>query len=454
MKQIFSPHLKISLLLLSIIVLGAALRMQVIGGTVVKHPVRADAVKYYYGAFNMKQWGIYSSDVTVGTDITVEKVPVADALRAPGVSFMFLPFVEYPPTERMLLRFNTVQAILSVFTIVLAYLFFLPLAGKGCALGAALLTAISPHLISMNTYLLSETQFTFLLLAGMTTFAHGIQREHRAWLIFGGFLLGASALSRPTTEWLPLFLCPFLFWSMGKRAFFKTALPALGMALAVIWAWKVRNLISTGAFSDPTLFVNTILHGGYPDFMFNGIAETKAYPYRYDPFAAQPHTTGEVLRELAHRAGESPLLYAKWYLFGKLRYLLSWNIIAGMGGIFVYPVTASPYWTSPLLQLTGEISFWLHTPLTLATLAGCALVLFKPGFLRLEGKNRAVAVFLVAFLLYYFAIHIVGAPFPRYGIPLRPFIYGFGLWTITVCLQQGFRYMAVRRAEASSKQEG
>jgi hypothetical protein len=31
-------------------------------------------------------------------------------------------------------------------------------------------------------------------------------------------------------------------------------------------------------------------------------------------------------------------------------------------------------------------------------------------------------------LIYYTALHIIGAPFPRYLVPLRPFLYGLALF--------------------------
>jgi 4-amino-4-deoxy-L-arabinose transferase-like glycosyltransferase len=360
----------------------------------------------------------------------------------------------------MLLRFNTYQALLSVLTIILAYMLFNLVAGRTVAMITALLTAIAPHLITMTTYLLTETQFTFLLLFGMLALAQGVRgthvrwvvpqpstplylplagqsgspvsglNKHVGWAVFGGFLLGLSALTRTTTEYLPLFLAPFLLWTLGQRAFLRIGLPAIATALAVIIAWKIRNFIAIGATSDPTLLTNTISHGMYPNFMYNNMPESYGFPYRFDPFAMQVHTTFEVFRELFRRVGEDPWTYIHWYLIGKPFTLLSWNIIGGAGGIFVYPVTASPYMISPLFQATEIASVYLHFFLTMAALVGCGIVLFRPRVFALRSENHCIAVLIVALILYFLAVHMVGAPFPRYGIPLRPIIYGLGLWTL------------------------
>ncbi|MDR1934682.1 MAG: glycosyltransferase family 39 protein [Candidatus Accumulibacter sp.] len=423
MKHLLERH-KIFLALAMIVFLGASLRIQAISNTVVDQPVRADAMRYYFAALNLKYWNVFSHAPPGNS------APAPDAFLPPGLPFALVPFVENPPSERMLFRFNTWQVLLSTLTILAAYALFRLLAGVAVALLTALLTALSPHLVVMTTYLLTETQFTFLLLFGMLLLSWGRCRTRSKWAIMGGLLLGLSALTRPTTEYLPLFMAPFLFQAMGARSFLRIGLPALGSALAVIVAWKIRNIAMIGSASDPTLFVNTILHGMYPDFTFNNIPESFGFPYHFDPFASQVHTTGEVLRELFQRASKDPWTFLYWYLIGKPVTLLSWNIIAGMGGIFVYPVTASPYLTSPFFQATELISAYLHPLLTIAALAGCGLVLFKPEIFRLSKGKRCIAMLVVALILYFLVIHMVGAPFPRYGIPLRPIIYGFGLFTL------------------------
>ena len=45
---------------------------------------------------------------------------------------------------------------------------------------------------------------------------------------------------------------------------------------------------------------------------------------------------------------------------------------------------------------------------------------------------------VAALLLYFTILHIIGAPFPRYSVPLRPFQYGmalFGLHYIIAALK-------------------
>lgn len=412
------------LLLILVIFIGAALRFQAISTTVVNNPIRADARIYYFTALNLERWSVFSKAEPS------ESAPMPDAFVQPGLPFSIAPLIEYPPTERMLFRINTIQAILGTLTILLAFSFFNLFTTTSIALGAALLTAISPHLVVLTTYLLTETLFTFLLTSYMVAFGYALRKENSVLAIVAGCLLGLSALTRATTEYLPLFMLPFLFWLTTRRVFMLAVLPAALTALAIIAAWKLRNLIAIGALSDPTLMVSALHHGIYPEFLFNGIPETRGAPYRFDPFTSQISGAYSILTELVRRATNEPLRYVWWFLIGKQVSLLSWDMIDGMGDIFIYPIEASPYLDRSLFTTTRMAALWLHGPLSIAAVAGCGIVLIRPSWLGLTETKRVPAQLVAVLVLYFFAIHFVGAPYPRYGIPLRPLLYGFGLFTL------------------------
>lgn len=408
-----------------IILLGMALRFQAISSTVVDNPIRADARIYFLSALNIERWGIFSRAEPASIP------PKPDAFVQPGLPWVIAHFIEFPPTDRMLLRINLLQATLGTLTILFTFGLFRLFATPMQALGAALLTAISPHLVVMTTYLLTETLFTFLLIGGTWALAVGTRGKQLTWAIAGGILLGLSALTRATTEYLPLFLLPFLFMLLDRDKFIRIALPAILTATAIIIAWKLRNLITTGWLGDPTLMVSSLHHGMYPDFMFNGAPESLGIPYRFDPFTQQVTGVASVLTEILQRAAEEPLRYAIWYSIGKPIALLSWNMIDGIGDIFIYPVTSSPYFDRPLFFTTRALASWLHAPLSIVAVTGCGISLLRPQWLGLSGELRFPAQLCALIVLYFFAIHIVGAPYPRYGVPLRPVIYGFGLFTVT-----------------------
>ena len=70
----------------------------------------------------------------------------------------------------------------------------------------------------------------------------------------------------------------------GGGAWRTVAVLALGIA-TVMGPWWARNLVQFGQLDDRSLAVNTLLHGMYPDFLWEDRPETLAMPYKFDPEA-------------------------------------------------------------------------------------------------------------------------------------------------------------------------
>lgn len=143
-----------------------------------------------------------------------------------------------------------------------------------------------------------------------------------------------------------------------------------------------------------------------------------------------PHDLAALLAELKRRFLSQPWDYLSWYLIGKPVSLLSWTNIDGIGDIFIYPVQRSPYLTQPAFIGTRLLTLVLHVPLTVSAIVGCVLTLLRPALLGLTERTRVPALLVVVTICYFLVLHTIGAPYPRYGIPLRPLVYGFGLFTI------------------------
>jgi len=71
---------------------------------------------------------------------------------------------------------------------------------------------------------------------------------------------------------------------------------------------------------------------------------------------------------------------------------------------------------------------WLHWPLVILAAFGC-LMAWLP-LQRIGVRSEALFVVRATSLLlvYYTVLHMIGAPFPRYAIPFRPFLYGLALF--------------------------
>ena len=176
--------------------------------------------------------------------------------------------------------------------------------------------------------------------------------------------------------------------------------------------------------------INFLHHGMYPDFMYEGVPQSHGFPYRYDPRAEKiGGDLPSVLKEIASRFAQEPLRHAKWYLLDKPGAFWSWNMIPGFGDAFVYPVSSSPYFHNKFFRITHRLMYGLHYPLIVLALFGCFMAWFPLTRLDLTQGSLLIARFCSLLLIYYTLIHMVGVPFPRYSVPLRPYLYGMALFT-------------------------
>ncbi len=422
-------------LMIVIVLLGVFLRYTAIDQTVVAHPIRADAEKYFLCAANLKMFGVYSHSQAAFNGHPEELKP--DALVTPGFPLFLYPFIKGKDKPLLKIRyFLLTQALLGALCIILTYLIFKKL-GPVWALGAALMTAISPHLVSIGTYLLTETLFCFFLLAFLVLASRLQNKNCRlVWYLFTGVLLGLATLTRPWIQGFIIVLLLFLIAHFRSMKFLKRgAIIALGFAL-VIGPWVARNAISLGMVTDPSLTLYSVYHGWYPDMMYDNRLETKGIAYHFDPWTTQRQIDREtIFQELSHRIKEKPAEYFKWYFLGKIQTVFSWSILGGVGDIFVYPLLKTPYTTEPLFQTTRTAMLLVHPIFVALALLG-VVIAWLPGVKRDLPDSFIWTFQLLSLLMIYFIVlHIIGAPYPRYSIPLRPVIYGMALsvlfWFIT-----------------------
>lgn len=414
------------LALFTILMVAAYLRIHVVLGTEVVAPLRADAGQYFTYAYNLRFHGTYSHD-SKGLS-NRDYTPRPDCFRNPGYPLMIAPILDREVTDRTLLNLTLFQAALSLMTVGWVYGLARRVLPEAAAWLVALLTAMSPHLVNANVYILSEVaaSFTIVLLIGGLAWLMDDHRPYGAWLM-GGVLLAITVLVRPTTQW---FIVPLMVLmlarsqgSLGNR--WQSLAWLLAGFLCALAPWWIRNLFLFGKLSDSSVMITTLHHGLYPDFMYDGRPETFGFPYRFDPRAAEiSRSVGSVLTEIQHRFQEAPAESLHWYLLGKPLMFWRWsNDAQGAGDIFIYPVTASPYWTHWFFALSHAIMQRLHGPLVVLGMVGSGLV-WLPAVARLFAPQALWILRLVSSLLLYFVVlHMIGAPFPRYSIPILPLLY-------------------------------
>lgn len=396
-----------------VLIVAFVLRLGAINHTVVDHPIRADARDYYLYAYNMKHNSIYSTEYVVDGS-----KPKADALRSPGYPLFLLSLWD-DHLGFMVWRVTFAQALIDTATVFLVFLVALWGMSFWWSVLAAFLVAISPHLISATTYLLTETLFTFLMMLGVWLVLLSTKWKWMAPV--AGVVIGLAALTRPTLQYFVLFIPLPLIRAYGwRRGSLLGGFIIFGFLL-VLAPWVARNISVIGQPMDNRLAINTLHHGMYPNFTYKGRPETKGFPYRFDPRSEEiGKSYASVLAEIIKRFRQDPKDYLYWYFMGKPIYFFSWDIVAGMGDVFIYPVVKSPYFTSKVYIFTHRVMKSIHWPLVILAVLGSLMACFSRKVCDVLSSQGFLWVVLFFLLMYFVVLHIVGAPFPRYSIPVIP----------------------------------
>jgi len=418
-------HIYIALFL--VFVAGLFLRIGAVLETEISNPLRADAGQYFSYAYNLRNSGVYSREPTWANSSS-QAVPTPDALRTPGYSLFLLPFAGPNATQQTILDITLVQALLSALLPLLVFRLGTLILPGAWPLLPALLTALSPQLVISNTYVLTETLFTFLLLAAITVLATAVSSaKARSWkILLAGILVGLGALTRPTLNyyWVALLVPIWLQTQQPAKARLRMTAILLAGCLLVYAPWAVRNLTTLGVTSDSTLAAGTLIHGSYPNYSYENRPESRGYPYRFDPHLDRfGHSTSDALAEIWRRASNEPGRYLTWYLFGKPAGYLGWGDAAALNNIFTYPPNKSPYFTSTPFAFTLMVMHVSHWLWVITALAGIVISAIQVKRRRLAHAPLFIQSMLSITVIYFLAIHMVGFPIARYNIPILPVLF-------------------------------
>ncbi len=435
------PVLWCTLIFLGITVIGGLyLRSESWIGTTVLRPIQSDASDYFYYAYNMRYHHTYSREIRQSTDSKYKPSP--DAVRSPGYPLVLSLLIDGPPGSKLIKKIQLFQMLVSTLTLILAFFFFrfyLPPLFGGVA---ALLMALSPHLIIFNSYILSETLFCFtLVLIGFLICRY--VRQPSVWFsILLGSIMGIATLVRPSLQFFPLVMAIILLIHYGRKAGLKLAFSILLGFILTVSPWYIRNVVTLGKISDKSLMINFLHHGMYPDFKFKQKPDSYRRPYKFDPRSEEISTNvNSVLEEIKNRFRTDPLKHLKWFILKKPAVFWSWDTVQGHGDVFVYYVSNTPFFEKKTFQWTHQLMRIIHGPLVIMSLLGSLLVWIVPQPARINQNIIFIVRFVGALLLYYTILHMIGVPFPRYSVPLRPFQYGMALF----CLYTFYKVIKTRK---------
>lgn len=393
---------------------------------VIDNPLQNDARQYVLYGYNLANRQVYSTSPP-------SEIPVPDSYRSPGYSLLVAACFLLGGEAKYYPLLLDMQAILGALTAVLAFFLgkkFLPF---GWAVGSAVLVGISPHLVAMTGYVLTETLFGFLLIWALLWFVHALEKGQAIHYARAGIVFGLCFLTNETALFLPFILVAAVCFTdqyqtkTGKiRSLLYVVFILVFLCFPVVWTVRNTMNLPPDVPTSKQRAIATATHGAYPDFVHKD-PRYKYFPYRDD--SMQPEFSSSwysFFKILLSRIQERPLRYLSWYLFEKPYYLWSWDILQGQGDVFVYQVKSSlfeKYHGTELLRAAMKI---MHPVLVLSALAGLVWVL---RMLTRDYWNRAAMV-IFSVLGYYTLLYTLFAPWPRYAVPLRPELYLAALWTL------------------------
>jgi len=417
--------------LIAILVIATDLRVQVVAHSVVDTPIRADAREYFLYAHNLNTHGVYSrTDTFAGGE---SSAPVPDAKRAPLYPLFISLFLNNPPVARNVATITWMQALLSIVTVLLVFWIANRFVPTPLALVAAAATAFSPHLVTMNIYLLSETLSTFLAVLAILLVARAHARFGVIVAGLAGLALGAATLSHPMLLYFVVPLAAFLLYSWGWRDGWKRIAVMLLAFGLLQGAWITRNIVTLGAPGDNTLMRAALRTGVYVDMMYQNDPQSFGYPYRFDPtFEQTTNDMPSVLAEVVRSFRDAPTEQLRWYLVGKPLVLWSWSNVEGPGDVLVYPVRTWPYNYLPHFKATHALMQGTHWILVALMGLGIILAWLPVRWSRLSVEAAFVARVISILILYHAALMMATFPLPRYAIPMRPFLHLMSMLPLAV----------------------
>ena len=420
MKALMKNRL-IPLALLAILILALGLRVHTVLSTEVNNPLRADAGEYFLYAYNLNNFGVFSFSAA---GFAQTGTPEPDAYRTPGYPLFLALFVDGKASEKMLAQILLTQALLSTLVVYLTFLLCRRLFSEPKSLAVALLTALSPHLININTYILSDALFCFTVILFFWALSRIKEPINPKMFLILGLLLGLASLVRPILQYFVILLVVFSIFSYGFRKGGKLGAIFLVGYFLVFGSWMARNLYTLGILADDSVKYYTIKYGLYPGLMYQDDPKSYGYPYRFDPNASRVKPElGSVLQEAKRRFTTEPVRHLKWYGYEKGVLLWSWSMAIGAGEHLVFPVDKSPYFDNPLFTTTSQLMKIIHWPLVLLGLLG-TIIVWIPRYIEDYNKEQIFFIRSLSILfIYYTAIHILSFSIPRYTIPLRPLLY-------------------------------
>jgi len=412
--------------------LAFAIRLLYQRESIVDGNFRADAYKYTVAARNLWHHGIYSLDRQAEDG----SPPKHRTDLRPGYSLFLVPFFSGSPnTIEFVERVGMTQAALGALTVVLTFLIARLCLAYAWSLLVGILTALSPHLIVMDSMILTESLFTFCTILGVLLFMAS-WKTHNSYLTFlAAAVLTLSFYVRAVNILLlPVLVLVYLLhedrpgWAPRKIVLRQLAVSLLGFVLIVSSHQAFRHFTDGEAvspegveYSSTSTVWTGLLTGAYPGFLEPG-SNPPVHAYKNDDaFPGMQRDKSFALSVLGKRFLDRPASYLLWYLGGKQVFVWRWDNSYN-DDVYIYPMRRTGFDANAFLWVIHRTMRLIHWPLyalTLFSILGYAAFRWSG---HLGAGTRLYLVPVIVFV-YYLGIWSTIAHLPRYSIPVRPISY-------------------------------
>ena len=415
------------------------LRWENINKTYIIEPIIADAYDYIIIARNLTDNHVFSSKIDPQGLSRSET-------RPPGYPF-FLAGIMSLTNYSFISTILFIQAIIGAMTVILSYFLARFLLPALWSFFVATLVMLSPHMITISAYILTETLFTFLLLLSLVILIYAFRTKATAYYVLAGIVLGMGIFVRPVLALFPL-ICATILYLYNRREKRLTSSTCIILFLVAAFSlqisWSVWTRVTIGG--NPAMsnqIKNALLTGTYPDMTFKDTADI-GMPYIDNPEYSRILQGGyrKIARHIYSRFSDEPLQYTKWWL-RKPAMLWSWKVLYA-DGINIYPIRYSWFERNPIMGYLRSAMLTAHPFIVILAFAGTVIFFLKiNGTIRDEGRLCYLLCLLL--LAHFTLIFTILNPFPRYAIPMGPQLYlmsVFTLWQIRAAWKEILRRVA------------
>lgn len=403
-----------------IFIISLSIRISYQHNSIINSPIRDDAARYFFVAYNLFNYRVYSPDKPPAPNIPPEEN--LSKHTPPGYPFFLYPFIASSArVGEFLKRVTTAQAVIGSLTAAITYILARLCFTAPWALIPGLLTALNPHLIACDHYLITEPLFTFTVALAILMLIISWQKNKPLLSMCSGIFFGYAVLIRSISLPLCLFMgIIYLFnpkkWSLAPKKTISVHIICLLIGWAAIYTpYPIyKKMKAAPSPSNKNLVVagynlsGTII-GGADINLEQWVKSRNDKSYKFS------------VLKLKKRFRSDPMAFIKWYLGGKILFMWHWDNMYN-GDVYQYYMFQKGFDTVPSLHTIHAVMYALHWPLYVLTLVSPLILLL----LKFRKKMNPKSIILLPHILifaYFAALLTILFPLPRYAIPLRPFSY-------------------------------